>query len=85
MDATKLLHRPYSASTLGEPAPSPGAVRALLESAAHVPDHGQLLSWRLVVVVVGFIHVGTDTGAPKTRPPRSPEEFARHLTGTVPA
>ena len=35
-------------------------------------------------LIVGFIHVGTDVGAPKTRPPRSPEEFVRHWTGAVP-
>ena len=37
------------------------------------PDH----------LIVGFIHLGTDTGATKTRPPRSPEEYVRRWTGTV--
>ena len=186
MDAIELLHTRYSASKLGEPAPSPEAVHALLESAAHVPDHGRLLPWRLLVVegeararlgdvmaealsrrnpvaneqsltrerekalrapliivvatrcdestkipvieqilsagcaahsimqtafalglgamwktgdaayddivksalgiepddlIVGFIHVGTDTGGPRIRPSRSPEEYVRHWTG----
>jgi hypothetical protein len=34
-------------------------------------------------LIVGFIHLGTDTGGPKTRPPRSPEEYVRRWTGTV--
>ena len=50
MDAIQLLHTRYSALKLGEPAPSAKAVRALLESAAHVPDHGRLLPWRLILV-----------------------------------
>jgi len=188
MDAIKLLHTRHSASKPGDPAPSPESVRALLESAAHVPDHGRLLPWRVIVVageararlgdvmaealsrrnplaneqslarerekalrapliivvatrcdktakipvieqvlsagyaahsimlaafalgfgamwktgdaayddavksalavapddlIVGFIHVGTDTGAPKTRLPRSPDEFVRQWTGSV--
>src|SRR5258706_16178764 len=49
MDAITLLHTRYSASKLGDPAPSPESVRALLESAAHVPDHGRLLPWRVIV------------------------------------
>ena len=189
MDAIELLHTRYSASKLADPAPSPESVRVLLESAAHVPDHGRLLPWRVIVVagearsrlgdvmaealsrrnpladekslalerekalrapliivvatrcdktakipvieqmlsagcaahsimqaafalgfgalwktgeaaydaavksalgvapddlIVGFIHVGTDTGAPKTRAPRSPDEYVTHWTGTVP-
>jgi nitroreductase len=50
MDAMQLLHTRYSALRLGEPAPSPEAVRAMLESAARVPDHGRLLPWRLILV-----------------------------------
>src|SRR3954465_8991225 len=50
MDAMQLLHTRYSALRLGEPAPSPEAVRAILDSAARVPDHGRLLPWRLVLV-----------------------------------
>ena len=50
MDAMELLHTRYSALKLGEPAPSAQAVRAMLESAARVPDHGRLLPWRLILV-----------------------------------
>ena len=50
MDALQLLHTRYSALKLGEPAPSPEAVRAMLESAARVPDHGRLLPWRLILI-----------------------------------
>ena len=50
MDAMDLLHMRYSALKLGEPAPSAQAVRAMLESAARVPDHGRLLPWRLILV-----------------------------------
>lgn len=50
MDAMQLLHTRYSALKLGEPAPSAQAVRAMLESAARVPDHGRLLPWRLILV-----------------------------------
>ena len=37
------------------------------------PDH----------LIVGFIHLGTDTGATKTRPPRVSEEYVRRWTGMV--
>jgi nitroreductase len=50
MDAMQLLHTRYSASKLGEPAPSAEAMRAILESAARVPDHGRLLPWRLILI-----------------------------------
>jgi nitroreductase len=50
MDAMQLLHTRYSALKLGEPAPSAEAVRAMLESAARVPDHGRLLPWRLILI-----------------------------------
>jgi nitroreductase len=50
MDAIELLHTRYSALKLGEPAPSADAVRAMLESAARVPDHGRLLPWRLILI-----------------------------------
>jgi nitroreductase len=46
----QLLHTRYSALKLGEPAPSVEAVRAMLESAARVPDHGRLLPWRLILI-----------------------------------
>ncbi|MDB5922966.1 MAG: nitroreductase [Betaproteobacteria bacterium] len=51
MDAMQLLHTRYSALKLGEPAPSAQALRAILESAAHVPDHGRLQPWRLILIV----------------------------------
>ena len=50
MDAMELLHTRYSALKLGEPAPTAHAVRAMLESAARVPDHGRLLPWRLILI-----------------------------------
>ncbi len=34
-------------------------------------------------LIVGFIHVGTDIGAPKARLARSPDAFVTHWTGTV--
>ena len=188
MDAIELLHTRRSAARLSEPAPAPHAIHILLESPAHVPDHGRLLPWRLLVVqgdararlgdvmaealsrrnpeateqslarerdkalraplvivvatqcqrsakipvieqtlsaacaaqsimqaafalglgamwktgdaaydefvkralgigphdlIVGFIHVGTDTGTQKPRPRRSPHDYAAHWTGAV--
>ncbi|MGZ5170955.1 MAG: nitroreductase family protein [Burkholderiales bacterium] len=50
MDAMQLLHTRYSALKLGEPAPSAQALRAIIESAAHVPDHGRLQPWRLILI-----------------------------------
>lgn len=35
---------------LGEPAPSPEHLNAIFASAAHAPDHGELLPWRFVQV-----------------------------------
>jgi nitroreductase len=42
------LRRSVSALTLGEPAPSPDEVDALLRLAARVPDHGKLAPWRFL-------------------------------------
>ena len=50
MDAIHLLHTRYSALKLGEPAPSAEAVHAMLESVAHVPDHGRLQPWRVILI-----------------------------------
>jgi nitroreductase len=50
MEAMELLHTRYSALRLGEPAPSPQALSAMLESAARVPDHDRLKPWRLILV-----------------------------------
>ena len=50
MDAMELLHTRYSALRLGEPAPSAPALRAMLESAARVPDHDRLKPWRLILI-----------------------------------
>jgi nitroreductase len=50
MDAMQLLHTRYSALQLGEPAPSAEAVHAMVESAAHVPDHGRLQPWRVILI-----------------------------------
>jgi nitroreductase len=50
MDAMELLHTRYSALRLGEPAPSAQAIRAMLESAARVPDHDRLRPWRLILI-----------------------------------
>jgi nitroreductase len=59
MDAIHLLHTRYSALKLGEPAPSTEAVRTMLQSAAHVPDHGRLAPWRLILVEGdGRVHLG---------------------------
>ncbi len=46
----ELLRTRYSALKLGEPPPSAQAVHAMLESAAHVPDHGRLQPWRLILI-----------------------------------
>ena len=38
---------------LGEPAPTAGQRAQILAAAAHAPDHGQLLPWRLIEVPQG--------------------------------
>ncbi|MER3546710.1 MAG: nitroreductase, partial [Rhodanobacteraceae bacterium] len=38
------------AMQLGEPAPAPEQLKALLEAAIRVPDHGKLVPWRLLVL-----------------------------------
>jgi len=50
MEAIELLRTRYSASKLGAPAPSSEAVEAMLEAAAHTPDHGRLQPWRLILI-----------------------------------
>jgi nitroreductase len=46
----ELVRTRYSALKLGEPPPSAGAVQAMLESAAHAPDHGRLHPWRVILI-----------------------------------
>jgi len=50
MEAMELLLTRYSASKLGAPPPSMEAVDAILEAAAHAPDHGRLKPWRLILI-----------------------------------
>src|SRR5882762_354343 len=50
MEAMELLRTRYSASKLGAPPPSKEAVEAMLEAAAHAPDHGRLQPWRLILI-----------------------------------
>jgi nitroreductase len=50
MEAMELLRTRYSASKLGAPSPSKEAVEAMLEAAAHAPDHGRLQPWRLILI-----------------------------------
>ena len=50
MEAMELLRTRYSASKLGVPPPSQEAVAAMLEAAAHAPDHGRLQPWRLILI-----------------------------------
>jgi hypothetical protein len=78
MDAITLLHTRYSVSKLGESAPSPEAVRGLLDDTVK-----SALGIDTNDLIVGVIHVGKDIRAPKTRPPRSPQEFVRHRTGAA--
>jgi nitroreductase len=49
-DALSLLQRRHSAPSrqLGEPAPDAATLRALLEAAIRVPDHGKLVPFRLI-------------------------------------
>jgi nitroreductase len=49
-DALTLLQQRHSAPSrqLGEPAPDPGTLHALLEAAIRVPDHGKLVPFRLI-------------------------------------
>jgi nitroreductase len=53
-DATALAllagRRSSSASTLAAPGPDGPTLRALLQLAAHTPDHGKLAPWRFVVL-----------------------------------
>jgi len=50
MEGFELLRTRYSASKLGEPAPSAEAVEAMLDAAARAPDHGRLRPWRLILI-----------------------------------
>ena len=50
MEAMELLRTRYSAFKLGVPPPSKEAVEAMLEAAAHAPDHGRLQPWRLILI-----------------------------------
>src|SRR5262245_59936297 len=50
MEAMELLRTRHSASTLGAPPPSKEAIAAMLEAAAHAPDHGRLQPWRLILI-----------------------------------
>ncbi|MCP1374207.1 nitroreductase family protein [Dyella lutea] len=51
-DALALLHRRHSPPSrqLGEPAPDPATLHALLEAAVRVPDHGKLVPFRLIAL-----------------------------------
>ena len=52
MDPLSVLrHRRSTPSRLlGPPGPDPGQLRALLECAVRVPDHGKLAPWRLIAI-----------------------------------
>ncbi len=52
VDALALLHRRHSSPSrqLGEPAPAPAVLHALLEAAVRVPDHGKLVPFRLIAL-----------------------------------
>jgi nitroreductase len=50
MEAMELLRTRYSATKLDAPPPSKEAVEAMLEAAAHAPDHGRLQPWRLILI-----------------------------------
>jgi len=50
MEALELLRTRYSASKLEASPPSKEAVEAMLDAAAHAPDHGRLQPWRLILV-----------------------------------
>jgi nitroreductase len=50
MDALTAIHTRVSASKLGEPAPSPSQVEALLAAAARAPDHGRIAPWQFVII-----------------------------------
>ena len=51
-DALALLNRRHSPPSrqLGEPAPDPVTLNALLEAAIRVPDHGKLVPFRLITL-----------------------------------
>lgn len=51
-DALSLLQQRHSAPSrqLGEPAPDAATLRALLEAAVRVPDHGKLVPFRLIAL-----------------------------------
>jgi nitroreductase len=52
MDSLAVLrHRRSTPSRLlGPPGPDPAQLRALLEAAVRVPDHGKLVPWRLIAI-----------------------------------
>ena len=57
--------RTIPAQQLGEPAPDRETLRAMLQIAARVPDHGKLTPWRFIVydrqdrerVIQGLVHI----------------------------
>lgn len=52
MSALKLLNdrRSVPSRQLGEPGPNPAELRALLDAAVRVPDHGKLVPWRFILI-----------------------------------
>jgi nitroreductase len=79
MDAMELLHTRYSALRLGAPAPSAQALRAMLESAARVPDHGRLQPWR-VILIEGDARVRLGETLAESLARRNPQANEQSLT-----
>ena len=84
MDAMQLLHTRYSASKLGEPAPSfAQGLGAMWRTGDAAYDITVKNAFTIEVddLIVGFIYVGTEIGNVGARAPRSIDEFTQHWTG----
>lgn len=79
-----LSRRSHPAKTLGLPVPDRKTVETLLTAAARVPDHGQLMPWRFIVMdgpaLDRLADLVAEVGAEIDRPEADIEKLQRQYT-----